>query len=91
MELANHGEGLVQIVYRHGGQNTPLCQETVSPIGARAACSALRANAADACEDRVSENIFDLEDEYAEADIIVHGMSPGANRVLRFACAALVR
>ena len=33
--------------------------------------AALRANAADTCDDRVSENIFDLEDEWAEVAIIV--------------------
>ena len=41
--------------------------------------AALRANAADTCDDRVSENIFDVEDERAEVDIIVHGMIHGAN------------
>jgi hypothetical protein len=40
---------------------------------------ALRANAADTCDDRVSENIFDVEDERAEVDIIVRGMIHGAN------------
>ena len=32
---------------------------------------ALRTNAADTCDDRVSEDIFDVEDEWAEVDIIV--------------------
>ena len=32
-----------------------------------------------ACDDRVSENIFDVEDEWAEVDIIVHGMMHGAD------------
>jgi len=41
--------------------------------------AALRAEAGDACDDRVSENIFDVEDERAEVDIIVHGMIRGAN------------
>jgi hypothetical protein len=40
--------------------------------------AALRHNAADTCDDRVSENIFDVEDERAEVDVIVHGMSHGA-------------
>jgi hypothetical protein len=40
---------------------------------------ALRINAADTCDDRVSENIFDAEDERSEVDIIVHGMMHGAN------------
>jgi len=50
------------------------------PIAWRAAeYAALRANAADTCDDRVSENIFDVEDERAEVDIIVHRMNHGSN------------
>jgi hypothetical protein len=41
--------------------------------------AALRANAADTCDDRVSENIFDVGDERAEVDIIVDRMNHGAN------------
>lgn len=41
--------------------------------------AALRANAADTCDDRVSEDIFDSEDERAEVDIIVRGMTYGLN------------
>jgi hypothetical protein len=41
--------------------------------------AALRANAEDTCDDRVSENIFDVEDERAEVDIIVHRMNHGPN------------
>lgn len=41
--------------------------------------AALRANAADTCDDRVSEDIFDVEDERAEVDIIVHGMTHSLN------------
>jgi len=41
--------------------------------------AALGANAADAYDDRVSENIFDAEDERAEVDAIVRGMIQGAN------------
>jgi len=41
--------------------------------------AALRANAADTCDDRVSEDIFDIEDERAEVDIIVHRMNHGAH------------
>jgi hypothetical protein len=41
--------------------------------------AALRVNAADTCDDRVSENIFDVEDECAQVDIIVHRMIHGAN------------
>jgi hypothetical protein len=50
------------------------------PIAWRAAESAaLRANAADTCDDRVSENIFDVDDERAEVDIIVHRLNHGVN------------
>jgi hypothetical protein len=41
--------------------------------------AALRANAADAYDDRLSENIFDADDERAEVDMIVHGMIHRAN------------
>jgi hypothetical protein len=41
--------------------------------------AALRANAADSYDDRVSENIFNSEDERAEVDIIVQGMMHDAN------------
>lgn len=40
---------------------------------------ALRANAADKCDDRVSEEIYDAEDERAEVGIIVDRMSHGSN------------
>ena len=50
------------------------------PVGWREAeHAALRANAADTCDDRVSEDIFDVEDERAEVDILFnrtqHGVS----------------
>lgn len=41
--------------------------------------AALRINAADTCDDRVSEDIFDIEDEWAEVDTIVHRMNHGPN------------
>ena len=41
--------------------------------------AALRLNAADTCDDRVSESIFDAEDERAEVDIIVQGMDHEMN------------
>jgi len=41
--------------------------------------AALQTNAADTCDDRVSEDIFDVEDERAEVENIVHGMIHGAN------------
>ena len=41
--------------------------------------AALRANAADSYDDRVSENIFSSEDERAEIDNIVHGIMHDAN------------
>lgn len=45
----------------------------------KAEYAALRANAADTCDDRVSDSIYDLEDERAEIGIIVDRMSHDAN------------
>lgn len=42
--------------------------------------AALQANAADTCDDRVSEDIFDAEDERAEVDIVVHRIDDDATR-----------
>lgn len=53
---------------------------TQLPIAWRAAEYAeLKANAADTSDDRVSENIFNVEDEWAEVGAIVQGMNRGAN------------
>jgi hypothetical protein len=41
--------------------------------------AALQKNDADTCDDRVSEDIFDVEDERAEVDSIVQGMLHGAH------------
>ena len=41
--------------------------------------AALRTIAADTCDDRVSENIFDIEDERAEVENIVHRMIDDSN------------
>jgi hypothetical protein len=41
--------------------------------------AALRINAADTCDDRVSEDIFDIEDEWAEVSVIVHRMNHSPN------------
>lgn len=41
--------------------------------------AALRTNAADTCDDRVSEDIFDVEDERVEVENIIHKMVHGAN------------
>lgn len=41
--------------------------------------AALQVNAADTCDDRVTDNIFDMDDERAEVDIIVHGMMHDSN------------
>ena len=50
------------------------------PIAWREAeCTLLRANSADVYDDRVSENIFDNEDERAEVEIIVQRMNRGFN------------
>lgn len=40
-----------------------------------AECAAQRMNAEDACDDRVSENIFDIADEREEISIITHRAS----------------
>lgn len=54
-------------------------KSTKLPIAWRDAEFAARwANATDNCDDRVSENIFDAEDERAEIDRIVHGMMADA-------------
>jgi len=48
------------------------------PIAWRAAeYAALRTNAADSCDDRVSENIFDDEGERAEVELIVDRLMHG--------------
>jgi len=39
----------------------------------------LRLNSPDSFDDRVSENIFDIDGERAEVDIIVHGMNHRLN------------
>ncbi len=35
--------------------------------------AALKADAADSGDDRISQNMFDIDDEHAEVDSIVHG------------------
>lgn len=50
------------------------------PLAWREAEYAARwADAADTSDDRVSENFFDVEDERAEVDILVHKTMHGAN------------
>ena len=50
-------------------------KSTEPPIAWREAeYAALRASVTDTFDDRVSEDIFDVEDERAEVDLIVHGM-----------------
>ncbi len=57
----------------HGRKSTKL------PVAWREAeYAALRANAADRHDDRVSENFFDAEDERAQVDLIVQAMMHGA-------------
>ena len=41
--------------------------------------AALRVRASDTFDDRVSEDIFDIEDERAEIELIVHGMIHNEN------------
>ena len=50
------------------------------PLSWRAAeYAALKTNAEDNCDDRVSEDIFDVEDEHAAVELIVHSIFHGAN------------
>jgi hypothetical protein len=49
------------------------------PAWRQAEYAARKINAEDTCDDRVSENIFDVEDEWAEVDIIVQGMTQDEN------------
>lgn len=52
----------------------------VLPIAWREAeYSALRVNAADTFDDRVSEDIFDVEGEWAEIELIVHARNYSSN------------
>jgi hypothetical protein len=37
--------------------------------------AALRVNAMDTCDDRVSEDIFDVDDERAEVAVMVHALN----------------
>jgi galactose-1-phosphate uridylyltransferase len=41
--------------------------------------AALRSDQADSCDDRISQNMFDAEDEREEIDVIVHGMDHEIN------------
>ena len=55
-------------------------QITELPIAWREAeYAALRLNAADTCDDRVTEDIYDVDDERAELDIISRRMTHDAN------------
>lgn len=50
------------------------------PVSWRAAeYAALKANAEDDCDDRVSEEIFDVEDERAAVELIVHELNHRVN------------
>jgi hypothetical protein len=52
----------------------------IPPLAWRAAeYAARRVNAADTCDDRVTEDIFDVEDERAEVDIIAQRMIHGVH------------
>jgi hypothetical protein len=41
--------------------------------------AALQADAADSCDDRVSQNMFDTDDEREEVDTIMHGLEHGSH------------
>ena len=58
----------------------PHQRSPVPPIAWREVeYAAMRTSATDMFDDRVSEDIFDVEDERAEIAIIVHGMIHNAN------------
>ncbi len=44
-------------------------------VGLEAENAVLRAYAADTCDDRVSEDIFDVEDEYAKLAMLVKNLN----------------
>ncbi len=44
-----------------------------------AECAALRSDQADSGDDRISQNMFDVEDEREEIDVIVHGLEHEIN------------
>jgi hypothetical protein len=56
-------------------------QEVIEPPSAwsEAEYAALRNDAADLCDDRVSQNMFDADDEREEVDSVTHGMDFGVN------------
>jgi hypothetical protein len=63
-------------------KSTTLRSQTLRPpplAWRDAEYAARKINADDTCDDRVSENIFDVEDEWAEVDIIVRGMIQDGN------------
>ena len=41
--------------------------------------AALQAEVADTCDDRVSRNMYDIDDERAEIDSVVHGLLHDVN------------
>ena len=41
--------------------------------------AALKSDAADSCDDRISLNMFDADDEREEVDVITHGFAYGLN------------
>lgn len=51
----------------------------ISVAWRKAEHAALRVNAADTCDDRVSDDIFDIEDERAAVDFLSHGNIRYAN------------
>ncbi len=52
---------------------------TVPAAWRKAEHAALRANAKDTCDDRVSDDIFDMDDERSIVDILAHGKIHEAN------------
>ena len=82
---AMRSENTITTIVRHG---EPVMKRSIlhspkeleRPLAWREAeYAAVRDTAADKFDDRVSEDIFDVEDEYTEVDTMVRGMSHDAN------------
>lgn len=58
--------------FRRNSPNLPIAWQL-------AESAMLRANAADTCDIRVSEDAFDVEDTWTEVDIMVHCRNHGLN------------
>lgn len=59
---------------KHNSANRPLHSTRIPVAWRDAAYVALRSNDADTCDDRVSEDIFDVDGECAEVEIVVRSL-----------------